>query len=227
MTSELSDSADTSLNPASEYEQYRALSLPAVLSLMLGVLSLPSIAIAGLLFLPAIGLIIGLVTVRRLTDRTAEFSGRGLAVVGSILSLVCLVAGVGMATFTYATEVPEGYRRITIDDLQKDENRPELPFRESALQLDGQRIFVKGYVLSNEKRSEMTSFILVPDLGTCCFGGQPKLNDMIEVKLKPPMKTSFSYFRRKIAGTLTVDPRFKRADGVDGGHFKLEAEYLR
>lgn len=214
-------------NPAEEYAQYRALSIPAVISLLLGILSIPAMAITALLFIPLIGLVLGYITIHRLRDRTHEYSGRGLALVGTVLSSVSLLVGIGFSSWTYATEVPDGYARITFDDLQKDEARPDLPFRESALQLNGKRVFVKGYVLSNEKRNDLDSFILVPDLGTCCFGGQPKLNDMIEVKLKPPLKTGFTYFRRKLAGTLTVDPTYKRPDGVDGGHFKLEAEYLR
>ena len=224
---QMTETNHSEIESLEEYAQYRALSIPAVLSLMLGMFSLLAIAITALLFVPLIGLVLGIVTTRRLRDRTHEFSGRGLAITGTILSCIALVVGIGVSTWTYATEVPEGYQRITFNDLQKDDMRPDLPFRESALQLDGKRVFVKGYVLSSEKRSDLSSFILVPDLGTCCFGSQPKLNDMIEVKLKPPLKTGFTYFRRKLAGTMTVDQRYKRADGVDGGHFKLEVDYLR
>lgn len=219
--------SEATLEATEDYARYRTLSVSAVVTMIFAILSLPSLIIAPLLFLPAIGSLVGLVTLRSLRGREHEFTGIGMARVGTLLCAICLVGGIGLATYVYYTEVPEGLTRISFADLQKDPEHPEYPFRQSALELHGKRVFVKGYILSNEKTSNLTSFILVPDLGTCCFGGQPKLNDMIEVKLKSPLRTQFSYMRRKLGGTFIIDPRFKRDDGVDGGHFKLEADYLR
>jgi hypothetical protein len=49
-------------------------------------------------------------------------------------------------------------------------------------------------------------FVLVPDMGTCCFGGQPKRNtDMIEVMVKEGEGIRYNTRVRKLAGTFLVD----------------------
>ncbi len=48
-------------------------------------------------------------------------------------------------------------------------------------------------------------FILVPDLGTCCFGGQPKSSDMIEVSLGGGQTTKAGFQKKKLAGTFQVN----------------------
>ena len=48
--------------------------------------------------------------------------------------------------------------------------------------LDGKPIFIKGYMYPTGRQTGITEFVLVKDTGQCCFGGQPKLTDMIVVK---------------------------------------------
>lgn len=209
-----------------EFAQYRSLSVGAVMSLILGVISFPALFIAGLLFLPVLGLLSGLLALRRISRAPDEYSGKGLAVAGGALSLLWLLGGAATATVVYVNEVPEGHRRLKFAELKPygDEANQQVP--SAILKLDGQRVFVKGYVLSDERTADLKSFILVPDMGTCCFGGQPKLSDMIEVVLKDPLRVRYSWQRRKLAGVLTVDPRPKRENGLDGGHYKLVADYV-
>jgi hypothetical protein len=48
-------------------------------------------------------------------------------------------------------------------------------------------------------------FILVPDMGTCCFGGDPKATDMIEVHVPDAAhRLAYSRTRIKLAGTFAV-----------------------
>ena len=42
-------------------------------------------------------------------------------------------------------------------------------------------------------------------MGTCCFGGEPKLTDMIEVKLEGSLAIEYARRKRKLAGTFKVD----------------------
>ncbi len=64
-------------------------------------------------------------------------------------------------------------------------------------------------------------------MGTCCFGGQPALTDMIEVTLRDPLRAKFSYQRRKIAGVFSVDKTLKEVSGLTGVYYQLDADYLR
>jgi hypothetical protein len=64
-------------------------------------------------------------------------------------------------------------------------------------------------------------------MGTCCFGGQPKLTDMIEVTLRDPHRARFSFQRRKIGGVLQVDTQLKEINGLTGVYYQLDADYIR
>jgi hypothetical protein len=65
----------------------------------------------------------------------------------------------------------------------------------------------------------------VRDKGDCCFGGDPKLTDMILVKLKPPLKATFDMRVRKLAGTFKVAPG-RALDGLGGVIYHLDADHL-
>ena len=50
--------------------------------------------------------------------------------------------------------------------------------------LDGQRIFIKGYMYPTKELEGLNSFLLVKDTGQCCFGGNPAITDMIMVTME-------------------------------------------
>ena len=127
----------------------------------------------------------------------------------------------------YATEVPEGFQRISFADLQPVPEAPQLPIPPKALELNGKKVFIKGYVYPDGQQYNIKRFILIPDMGTCCFGGQPKLTDMVEVTLRDPLRTIFERRKRRLAGTLTVDIRLKPVSGLGGVYYRLDAEYVR
>ena len=60
------------------------------------------------------------------------------------------------------------------------------------MELNGKKIFMKGYVYPDGQRTNIKRFVLVADLGTCCFGGQPKLTHMVEVTLRDPYRVEYS-----------------------------------
>ena len=71
-------------------------------------------------------------------------------------------------------------------------------------ELNEQRIFVKGYVHPGvSETAELRKFILVPDMGTCCFGGQPALSDMIEVSILGDQGIRYTRRKRKEQGPFT------------------------
>ena len=212
---------------ASEYAQYRAISMTAVTTAIIGVISIPAILFSKLLFLPFMGLIIGTYAMLQLRRRSDELKGSHTAKIGLLMCTSILITGTAYSSYVYATEVPEGFSRISFTELQPNEGSP-LPIPESALSLDGKRIFVKGYVHpAVTRRKGIKQFVLVPDMGTCCFGGQPKLTDMIEVTLKDPLRVNYSLSQVKLAGTLKVSPIKKNVSGLDGVYYQLDADYAR
>lgn len=224
-TSEYDPLADEPL--ADELPAYRAVCKSAVVSVTLAALSVSVLLAPLLLILPALGVVLGLTALSRLRRYPDELTGKPAALIGLIISGLAFMAGGAMHAYTYATEVPAGYQRITFDDLQPTEEARQLPVSPLALELDGKQIFMKGYVFPGDQRYNIKRFILVADLGTCCFGTQPKLTHMVEVTLRDPNRVAYSYRKLKLGGTLKVDTRLKPVSGVGGVYFQLDADYVQ
>jgi hypothetical protein len=207
---------------------YRIVSKAAVLSLAIGLLSVVALVSVGMLAVPAVGLAFGLLALRSIRAYPDEVSGRVPAWMGVTLSALLLVGGAGLHTYTYLTELPEGYERYSFQELQPDKDFPELPIPPSALEMNGRKVFIKGYVHPGvQGAGPVDRFVLVPDMGTCCFGGQPKLTDMIDVKLINGDTLSYSMRKRSLKGVFTVDPRIVAPDGSQGACYQLVAELVR
>jgi hypothetical protein len=209
------------------YVPYRALCRTAVASVIVGLLGLSALTAVPLLVLPLLGVVLGFWALRTIRRYPIEFSGRGLAIVGIVGNLLLLFGASTLHVVIYFTEVPEGATRISYRELQPTRDAPELPVSARALELDGERVFVKGYVYPDGQRDNIRRFVMVPDLGTCCFGGQPKLTHMIEVTLRDPHRTFYSTRKRSLAGVLRVDSDLKPVSGLGGVYFQLDADYVR
>lgn len=155
----------------------------------------------------------GLLTIRRYPT---EYTGKNLARAGLLMGLAQFALGVSLASYTYATEVPEGYTRVGFWELRPDPEEPlGLPISERAAKLNEQPIFIKGYIHPGVSGSgKVDHFILVPDMGTCCFGGQPDPWDMIEVFIKDKdQRVAYSTRTMKLAGQFAVAPTNRKAPG--------------
>lgn len=213
--------------PQEGFEPYRAISKSAVVSLVLALLSILGLYSAVLLVFALLGAFLGVIGFRNISKYPNELTGKPVALIGAILGVAFFIGGVAKHSYVYATEVPDGHVRISFAELQPDKDNPRMPVPENALGLDGKKIFVKGYLYPDGQQNNITRFVLVPDLGTCCFGGQPKLTDMIEVTLEKPLQTSYNMKKRKLAGELTVDMALKPVSGVNGVYYQLKADHLR
>lgn len=205
---------------------YRALNRSAVMSLVLAVISLAGFIFPTLLILAGLGLVLGVSAIRTIRRYPEEWSGLGIARIGAVICAFVFFGGIGFHATVYALEVPEGYQRISFADLQPDDNSNS-PLPRKALELDGEKVFIKGYVYPDGQQSNIQRFVLVPDRGTCCFGGQPKLTDMIEVNIRTDDRIRYSFQMRKLAGVLHVDERLKPVSGLGGVYYQLDAYYVK
>ncbi|MFM8253553.1 MAG: DUF3299 domain-containing protein [Planctomycetota bacterium] len=213
---------------ATQIQAYQAVSKAAVLSFAFAAVGLFAFLIPALLFLPLLGLIFGMIGLSNLRRYPDELTGKKSAIVGLLLSVIGLIGATALHVSVYLTEVPEGFQRISFNDLAPDKKNPMMPIPPQAIELEGQRVFLKGYVHpSVDRKGNVDRFLLVPDMGTCCFGGQPKLTDMIEVKLVGGLSVRYSYRKLALAGTFHLDPTVSARDGSQGPCYKLIAEYLK
>jgi hypothetical protein len=208
-------------------EDYRALSRAAVGGFVLGLIGLLGFSWYPILVFPVVGgflAFIGLSNIRKYPD---ELTGKPFALAGGLLSLVTLAFAPALHVYTYLTEVPEGYERISFSQLKGQFIDVDVP-PESAVALDGKPIFLKGYILPTSVASSSASrFILVPDLATCCFGGEPKKTHMVEVVLSQEATAKFRLRQVKLAGTLHVNPVPNSVEALQSGFYQLKADIYR
>ncbi len=208
---------------------YRAISRSAIVSVILFLVAawglLP--VLLPLLGLSLIGVGAALVSLRSISKYPDEFSGTQVAVTGLVLNGLLLVGGTAMHTYIYLTEVPEGYTRVQFYELQQDANGPDQP-TEKAVSIHNQDIFLKGYIHPSSGGGLLRHFILVPDLGTCCFGGQPKSSDMIEVTLGSGQSTKAGLTKKKLAGKFLVTPAPQKVTDFDNTVFyRMRVDQVR
>lgn len=210
------------------YASYRSISKAAVASIILFVLGLSGLVFYTLLSLAAAGIAFAVLALRNVRRYPEEVSGRAVATLGLVGCSALFFGGSAMHTYTYLTEVPDGYARISFEDLQGTED-PKTGQMMPPRQLDGQRVFVKGYIHPGvSSAGEVKKFILVPDMGTCCFGGQPKMTDMIEVTIVDAPGIRYSQRKRKLGGVLHVSERIRKVAGdLTGGLYELRADYVK
>jgi hypothetical protein len=219
--------------------QYRPMSVGAIIALVFGLLSpltflTGSESLAGCLMvcpIPAIGILIGLKAWARVRVMPDQASGGMLALAGVALSLVGLVGGLSFAGYVYATEVPPGYTRTSFGEFRPDEveQRGNLLVPRRVQQLEGQKVFIKGYMRpgSAPVRTNIRQFLLVRDNNQCCFGdiSSVKYFDQVLVSTIGSLSTDYSSGVFRVGGTLHIHPE-NILRGVDYPVYTLEADHL-
>ena len=199
---------------------YRAISSTAITSIVFSGLG----ALGGFFFWPALGLsLIGMIAgwlgVRQIRRYPDEFEGMRLAILGVSVNALVLFGGASMHIYIYATEVPDGYTRVQFYELQQDATQGVDTPTQRAVEMNGEAVFLKGYIHPSSGSGMLKKFILVPDLGTCCFGGQPKSSDMIEVTLMDGQATKAGLTKKKLAGEFSVNNAPRRVTDFDNNVF--------
>jgi hypothetical protein len=205
---------------------YKSLSRAALLSLAFGLMGVLSWISPLLLFLSACGVIFGVVAFRNLKKFPNELFGFPVACIGIAISVVLLIVAPIRHAMIYYTEVPDGYERIQFASLKSPLGAPDQPTAE-AIALNGKKVFLKGYIHPTSLASNTSkTFVLVPDWATCCFGTQPPLTHMIEVRLVNDKFAGKSFRQHALAGVLEVHEYVKPVDGLQGVYYQLEAEHF-
>jgi len=190
---------------------YRPVPVIAPLSFGLGLLS--ALGFLGILVVPIglVGIVVSTICILRLRKFRGEYGGMWLAVSGLLMSAVFFFSSAGLWAYGYQTEVPEGFRRINFGaDISKKgfvvpKDKREI-FHPEVKGLDGQKIFVKGYMYPSKQIRGLESFLLVKDTGQCCFGGNPAMTDMILVNMQPGKTVNYLSGMVSVAGVFHCQP---------------------
>ncbi|MEL7499165.1 MAG: DUF4190 domain-containing protein [Planctomycetota bacterium] len=215
--------------PTNEFE-YRSISKSAVACCVFAVLGLTAYLSQVFVILPLVGIGFGLIALASIRRYPEELLGRTPALVGLIACSVFFVSSIGMHSIIYATEVPEGYQRISFWELRNNKRDTAIPFNKKAYDFDGQRVFLKGYVRPGTgKKIGLKKFILVGDFGDCCFGGNPNTDEVVAIDIVTDDTVNHSYALRRIAGTFRLTPSARPIDedGIPVVYYTIEADYIR
>lgn len=210
-------------------DEYRSVNKAAVACIVCAILALAAFAAQVFIILPVLGVGFGLSAIASIRKYPDEFVGASVAKIGLIINGVVLVGAIAMHIYIYATECPEDYRRISFGELA-DNAKTSLPFSEKAQELDGQQVFIKGYVRPpSGKKKRLKNFIMVGDFGDCCFGGTPKITDVISVRINTQDTVDYSYGLRRIGGKFKLNPNTAPASEkeVPQVFYEIEADYVR
>jgi hypothetical protein len=228
-----------SLDSADEALQYRALHTGAivgfVLSLLLMVFTIISLgysaeASVAISALNAAPLSICLWSLGRIRREPELYTGRPLAILGLAISAICLIGGVSFGSYVYATEVPEGYTRITFGRMKPDEiqERGNVAIPPEIAALEGKRIFIKGYIRPDSVSVSrgIDRFLLVRDNNQCCFGdiSSIKYYDQIDVDMVGSLRVDYDQGLFRMGGILHIEPE-NVAMGATKPVFSLKADY--
>jgi hypothetical protein len=220
--------------------EYKALHTGALIALVLGILSVCVWFTAAnslewcLLVapIPVAGIFFALRAMAKIRQHPDQYTGRQVAQIGLIFSVVFLVTGVGYGAYVYATEVPEGYTRISFIGMKPDEleERAGDIVSKDILALEGQKVFIKGYIRPDSITvpNGIDRFLLVRDNNQCCFGDLSKIKyyDQIDVKLTGSERVDYTQGVFRIGGILHIEPR-NALGGAQNPVFSLLADYAK
>lgn len=177
-------------------------------------------------FLGGLGVLFGLLAAAKISS--GAYSGKVLAWFATLLSTATFIGGSAWHSYVYATEVPEGHQRVNFSWLS--EQKPIVSQGKSEIhpdvkKLDGQKIFIKGYMYPTNRQQGIKEFVLVKDTGQCCFGGQPKLTDMVVVQFKDLAVDHRELELVSVAGTFHAGETIQSGEltsiyTLEGTHFQ-------
>lgn len=73
---------------------------------------------------------------------------------------------------------------------------------------NGKYVKATGFINPLSQTRNITSFLLVKDRASCCYGKMPQMNHYISVKLKPGEATNYSTDPVTVRGVIRVEERF-------------------
>jgi hypothetical protein len=73
---------------------------------------------------------------------------------------------------------------------------------------NGKYVKATGFINPLSQTRNITSFLLVKDRASCCYGKMPQMNHYISIKLKPGETTNYSTDPVTVRGVIQIEERF-------------------
>ncbi len=204
--------------------RYRKVSALASASLLCGALGWAAAFDWWLMLVPSAGIALGLWALARIDRFPDELTGVGVAKAGMILSGVFGVACLGWLIYLTIADTPPGYYPISYEMLKPLPGSEKADPPPVAMELDGKRVFIKGYMYPGRQARNIEEFLLVPTVTHCQFCMPDiKPTDLVQVNLIHGIKARFTQRRRGVGGIF----RLRTKDDKNPLLYRIEADYLR
>ena len=212
------ETAPRESEPQQSYQsfEYRPVPVLAVVGCVLGVLSVMALLGATGLAIAVLGTLISSYSLIRILASRGDLGGKRVATLGLGLSVLFLGSGAAWQRYQYLHEVPTGFARTSFsEDISRKgfvTMDGQTTVHPDVEKLVGQPVFLKGFMYPTGQMDGLDSFLLVKDSGTCCFGGNPALQDMIGVVMEPGQTVDFYQGRVSVAGVFELNTQYLGAD---------------
>ena len=201
---------------------YVPVPVSAIVGLVLSVVGLFGIFALLAVPLAVFGVLVSLAAWWTIRRSDGAFGGKGVAIAGIVVGLVGSIGGVTRESIAYRNEVPENYERVSFKYDISDpgverglapNGQPGIAVPDDVMELVGKNVFVKGYMYPDpdNRTKNIESFLLVKDLGDCCFGGEPAITDMIGIEFPEDEALRATFYEQTKVGV--------------GGKFKVREDY--
>jgi hypothetical protein len=207
-------------------DSYRSLSRPAIFSVLCGLFSLFGFLFTSAVVFSVIGMGLGALAIVGIRKYPEELTGVKLAKFGILFSLLSFCTFTSFHTYHYLTEVPEDHQRLTFYEIKSPKHRKYIP-TERAMELNGKKVFMKGYTFPGKSKKNLSKFLMVGDFGLCCFGGDPQPTHSVKVSFKNGQKIDYSQRVRKLTGTFRVLDHLGQDETKTGYIYELEADTVQ
>jgi len=123
---------------------------------------------------------------------------------------VLLVAGCGKDPEASPGVAPAPARTedLPLPALGGFEYKEKMSLPEFVTKWSGKRVRATGFMNPTTQARNLTTFFLVKDRASCCFGKRPQINHYVEVKLKAGAAASYTTDPVTVEGNFTVEDRW-------------------
>jgi len=188
---------------------YRQVAAYSVGAFVFGILSAITFLHWALAILPIVGLMLGIIGLKKILHAPDEIGGFTLTVSGITLSVVFWVGGYSWLAYSYYYSIPAGYISIHFLELAADSKTGKLPEKILKLAENGEKIFITGYMFPPPKMVGIENFTLVRTTEHCKFCS-PTMNpcDMISVHMIDGQRVSYRTRTVRVGGVLSVNTNY-------------------
>ncbi|MDR2171867.1 MAG: DUF4190 domain-containing protein [Planctomycetaceae bacterium] len=208
---------------------YRAVSVLAILAFFLSLFTPLMLLSMWFVLCPLVGLLCGVWGLFRILSSPFDYTGRGFAVAGIIVSFVfALVAGI-FGVWQYYYSVPVGYTVVDFlefrpnEDKYKD-NKYNINPRILELAAEHRKVYIRGYMMPGNQLAGIQDFMMVRSKAHCKFCA-PEKNpfDMVTVHCMGNLRASFRMNAAHVGGELYFNENFRYGElpfHIDADLFK-------